>query len=120
MLPTIQPFGPIAPRTWESSESGKKQNCDICEKPSAETSWLSHNAHIACLKQLGSAEDNLATIISKKNFDSRCSAHATAVKAVRASCGEKTILEYIRTEGEDKLTKLFNTVGLNAVQQLSF
>jgi hypothetical protein len=42
-----------------------------------------------------------------------------AVQAVRKTCDPMTIISYLEVNGSENMTKLFNTIGVEAVKQLA-
>ncbi len=101
------------------------EGCGICEKEGAEVFWFSpysRCAHAKCLTMIQVAESALMQKIDdvfKKstNPGKRNDAHIHAIQAVRAACGQDTILAYLEKKGSTALTNLLITVGIEAVNQ---
>lgn len=101
------------------------EGCGICEKEGAEVFWFSpysRCAHAKCFKMIDVAESALIqniddTFKKSTNPGKRNNAHIHAIQAVRAACGQDTILAYLEKNGSTALTNLFNTVGIEAVNQ---
>jgi len=110
----------------------ENEGCGICEKKGAEVFWFSpysRGAHAKCFKIIENIENKLIQTIdevfkdkateSERAKNLSCNmAHVRAIKAVRAACGSETILSYLEKNGTEKLTKLFDTVGIEAAKKV--
>lgn len=109
----------------EIGKQWDKQGCGICEqelKGQDGKAWKSPGrqwAHNDCFDKIWPLEKKLHEHI-KSLFDwqdDRNLAHEEAVKSVKEACGSVSILTYFTMKGSEKLTHLFNTIGIKAVDQ---
>lgn len=103
----------------------QQEGCGICEKVGADKFWFnpySSGAHEKCYEKIKKAESYLISVIHAMcpDFESYiCSreAHIKAIIAIKAVCDGKTIKASLEKDGIDRITDLFNTVGIPAAKQ---
>lgn len=95
--------------------------CGICEKDGGSLYWhgtTNGQVHQSCYTKIDPFETEITLkihlLFPKEYWDE---AHGEAIKAVRAKCGGCSISKYLKEKGRDSLTNLFNTVGIDAVNQ---
>lgn len=101
--------------------------CGICEKEERledRVYWpnpMSAKAHKGCFEKIKKSEDLLLKTIfevfaGQKLCEQKGDTHIEAIRAVKRGCNGETILSYFEKRGEEALTSLFNTVGLQAAK----
>jgi len=100
--------------------------CGVCEQEEdADIYWpssISRWAHHKCVALITPAESNLIATIHTFFKDDRRKqnlAHMLAIKAVKNHCSPDTISVFTAKNGIEMITKLFNTVGVEAVKNLA-
>jgi len=98
-----------------------KEGCGICGKRGAEVVWFSSNsggAHKACYNQIKAIEILVGEKIEERFPDSRFNrnlAREAANTAVQNHLKNVTIKQYLDEHGAKKLKKIFDTIGVAAV-----
>lgn len=100
--------------------------CGICEQETKDDAdyWknpISNIAHTECVTKIEKLERKLIQTIEElfiNEIDHRHHrmAHSYAIKAVKEKCGMK-LIEYLRKNGDQELTLLMNTVGIDAARK---
>lgn len=100
------------------------EGCGVCEKTGAEVFWFSRysrGAHAKCFKLVEKSEQKLTNTIDEMfkgtKHGERNVAHIRAVQAVRLACASKTIMSFLEKNGVEALTRLFDTVGIEAAKK---
>ena len=106
-----------------AAEIYRSERCGICELGGdADTFWsnpVSRWGHPTCVKMITPAESKLIETIRALFEDPRKQnvAHALAVREVRKICEPYTISAYVKENGIEKATILFNTFGVGAAEK---
>jgi len=103
------------------STTSPSTRCGICEKRGASLDWPNHASkfiHSKCFTYAIYASSQGCQKVIEGLFNEKMQSHAQmeAFKAVRKACGKETIHSYLVKQGSEKLTALFNSVGIQAVK----
>jgi hypothetical protein len=102
------------------------QMCGLCEKKegccTASKELEEKGAHQICIDKTDGPRRHLIETInvifsSESNYNKHEAALYGAVKAVKLECRPLTIIGYLDAHGEQRLTELFNTVGVEAAKK---
>jgi hypothetical protein len=110
---------------FAAAEKYRSERCGICEQgEDADTYWsnpVSRWGHPVCIKMITPAETKLVETIRELFKDPRKqgAAHAAAISEVKRICDPYTLSEYVKTNGIERITILFNTIGVKAAQEFA-
>ncbi len=119
-LNSIGPDGTTEPTTF------KPKTCEICAKEGPEAFWFDSTnlfVHAKCVRQIQDLDNILLKAIdalfSNKMDPLRQEAHAAAIKAIKEKIGSQTLISYLKTNGLEKTSCLFQVNGVLAINQTS-
>lgn len=104
------------------SQQYGSQSCGICQTKGAEVFWVSPNsrcAHAKCVKLIEKAEERLVSTLDAlftgplRNM--KTEARCMAIYSINNSLGNETILSFLEKKGIEKLTLVFDEVGIPVV-----
>lgn len=105
-------------------------NCGICGKKNGDAIWFhpgGNRAHKVCIKNFDYIEFRLKRLIKhlyagKEVGGAHYSAHQHAIRAIKDAIKQEysgesppSLDEYLKEHGPERLTQLFNTIGIEAV-----
>ena len=98
------------------------EGCGICEKEGYGAFWISDYsfcAHRDCYMKIIGLQNNVNIKIQQlfQNVDLRAKANIIAISAVKAKLGGTTLGEFFDTKGPSFLQRIFDTVGVWAVEK---
>ncbi len=104
--------------------SSNQLKCGICGKEGGDKLFPmpdTYLVHGECYELIGPARRRLAEITYKlfnnrNDSKSRRDAHMRAVRAVQKGCAPEMFSSYVSTKGIEALTRLFDTVGMDAAK----
>jgi hypothetical protein len=102
-----------------ADETMEEELCGVCERPGGDTPWasgVSRTAHERCVEQIKPCENLSTAMINGFCHDqiNRQLAHKEVVMAVTQRCNGLSLKTFIEQDGPQALTKLFNTIGVDA------
>jgi hypothetical protein len=109
----------------ERAKTYGQEDCGICHKTCATYIYfnpISRRAHKDCMDALSPCESKVNKI-AKEYFKSELDfyklnmAHVAVLEAVIQAIDKDNLKDFFDESGAEKLTELFNSVGLNALQK---
>ena len=107
-------------QSWNEAPQENSSSCHLCGEKSEGTLVINDSSsavHPKCYSIVIQAQvpalEKIATVYKNLTSHQQCNAQKKMVEAVTKKCGN--LIQYAKENGEEKLTELFNTVGMSAV-----